>query len=610
MFTPLPAAGGAAAWMVALAAKGALVLLVVLLAVLAQRRASAGVRHLVWSGGIVAVLLLPVVSLALPWRLAVVPVPRSMAPVGAVVSEEDYRVQQRMGASAEAAAVAAARGDHSAPRVPGNAPLRWLLVVWGAGAVFFLGRLGLGAMVMRRVVRRARRLDAPDWTHPLMEGADRLALERLPRLLSSDGVAMPVVCGVVDPAIVVPAAAQEWSDRRRRAVLCHEMAHLRRRDLPVNLLGRLACALHWFNPLAWLAARGLRVESERACDDLVLGVGTRPSEYADHLLQIVCGARRGLAPAVAIPMAQRREFEGRMLAILEKDGRRGAPTRRLSTVVAGLGVLLLLPIAAMAPAPAAAPHAEADRRELRPPTGARVPEPNTRVTGVLLEALEAANMEQRVAAATALGSFAARRGTLPLASHLLHDDAPPVRNAAAWALAQIRDSDGLEALCAAALRDTDVEVRVMAVWALAQFADASVVPKLERALADRSASVRETAAWAIGTIAPSRAPDALLAALRDPESHVRQTAIWALGEIRDPAAVPQLAAFLGEMKSKESYEAVFSLAQIGGDTVRPHLTSVVQHVSRPSELHDAAAAALAGEHFPNRPRPRPLNLKR
>ena len=70
-------------------------------------------------------------------------------------------------------------------------------------------------------------------------------------------------------------------------------------------MGRVACALYWFHPLVWTAARRLRAESERACDDLALVFGARPSDYAEHLLDIVTCVRDHNTPAIALAMAHR-----------------------------------------------------------------------------------------------------------------------------------------------------------------------------------------------------------------------------------------------------------------------------------------------------------------
>lgn len=86
--------------------------------------------------------------------------------------------------------------------------------------------------------------------------------------------------------LLLPAAARQWSGEQLRSVLLHEVAHIKRRDTIAHLLAQIACSLHWFNPLVWFAAWRLRVESERACDDLVLASGVRLSSYAGHLLQV------------------------------------------------------------------------------------------------------------------------------------------------------------------------------------------------------------------------------------------------------------------------------------------------------------------------------------
>src|SRR5205085_10844952 len=127
-----------------------------------------------------------------------------------------------------------------------------------------------------------------------------------------------------------------------------------RHDLLGHILGRLACALYWFHPLVWTAAKHLRAESERACDDLVLSCGARPSEYAQHLLDMVTSVRNHGAPVMALPMARKKEFEGRMLAILDPAIRRASPGRLQSAgVIASLAVLSLT-VAAVSPVAATA----------------------------------------------------------------------------------------------------------------------------------------------------------------------------------------------------------------------------------------------------------------
>ena len=147
-----------------------------------------------------------------------------------------------------------------------------------------------------------------------------------------------------------------WSAERRTAVLIHELGHVRRHDLIGHTLGRIACALYWFHPLVWTAARRLRAESERACDDLALVFGTRPSDYAEHLLDIVTCVRDHNTPAVALAMAHRKEFEGRMLAILNPELRRRGLGRLQSAALVGGLTSLALVLGAAAPVPRPAEH--------------------------------------------------------------------------------------------------------------------------------------------------------------------------------------------------------------------------------------------------------------
>src|SRR6476469_11033716 len=337
--------------------KATCLLLVALGASVLLQRASAGSRHLVWLVAVVGVLALPAVA---AWG----PLPVRVLPAG-VSGVEAWPLRFAQGDSKAGDSRA---GDSRAPvasplptptttpapvaieSAPASSsvlpPLGLGTMLFGAWAIVALALalyLPYGAWSVRRIVSRARPLDDPDWQTPLYEIADRLGLDAAPRLLRSDDVKMPFAAGLVSSTIVLPAESDGWSEERRSAVLIHELGHVRRRDLVGHTLGRVACALWWFHPLMWTAARRLRAESERACDDLALVFGARPSDYAEHLLDIVSCVRDHNTPSVALAMAHRREFEGRMLAILDPElRRRGMGRVQTAGLVGGLAALALV----------------------------------------------------------------------------------------------------------------------------------------------------------------------------------------------------------------------------------------------------------------------------
>jgi beta-lactamase regulating signal transducer with metallopeptidase domain len=146
--------------------------------------------------------------------------------------------------------------------------------------------------------------------------------------------------GLRRPLLLLCRQARFWAVERRRVVLLHELAHVRRADLLWLLLSEAAIAIYWWHPLAWVLTRQVRRDCERACDDLVLTAGTKPSVYAGHLLGIfrsLSAAAHPVAPAVASERPS--HFEGRLRAILDPAGsRRELPRGRAFLSAAGLFV--------------------------------------------------------------------------------------------------------------------------------------------------------------------------------------------------------------------------------------------------------------------------------
>jgi beta-lactamase regulating signal transducer with metallopeptidase domain len=250
----------------------------------------------------------------------------------------------------------------------------WLLVVWVAGVLAILAMRIIGSVCVWRRAAESAPVTSGAWSDLAEELAAQLGLGRRVRLLESDRPLMPVTWGMVQPAVLLPPAG-EWSEERRRVVLLHELAHVKRWDCLTQAVAQVACAVYWFHPLAWYAARRLRLEREAACDDLVLGAGLQAPDYAAHLLDLARSLRGPACPSMAaVAMARRSHIESRLRGILD-TARSRRPIGRRGLVLAALAaVCLLSPIAACRPV--ASP--EPSKTET---PGKTEPTSNTEVTG-------------------------------------------------------------------------------------------------------------------------------------------------------------------------------------------------------------------------------------
>ncbi|HEV2148026.1 MAG TPA: M56 family metallopeptidase, partial [Longimicrobiaceae bacterium] len=349
-----------------LSLKAALLLGAAGLLALALRRRSAAARHLVWTTAIAGVLALPLAQL-LPLRVEVLPA--SLGGPNPQVQEIDFgpAAEPVLRADAPAAAALESTREPASPSLPSHAfepqppaARAWLpdgvgrgtllVAVWLLGAGVLILRLLFGTATVWWLARTGERIEDEEWT----AAADRISRgfdAPSARLVRSRWTEMPMTWGMLRPVVLLPASCDSWPAERRDVVLRHELAHVARRDVLTLALAQLACAVHWFNPLSWVALHQLRAEAERCCDDWVLSTGTRASTYADHLLEMVRIIGRARVPAaVALPMAQRSTFEGRLLAILEPGVERGAPGRRRAVLTVGGLAVLVAALGAMRPA--------------------------------------------------------------------------------------------------------------------------------------------------------------------------------------------------------------------------------------------------------------------
>lgn len=305
------------AWTVSCSIKVALLLGASWVGARLLRRDTAAARHQVWTLGVVGALLLPVLCWLIP----------ALSPSSAISTIASAR-------SIEAAAVFVT-GGHATDATP-SWPA-WFALAWVTGTLVVMVRVVRAQLAARRLVRTAQSSTAASWSMAMRDAATSLSLSKHVPLLRSESVGSPMTIGLLRPVVLLPAAAEMWAAGCLRAVLVHELAHVRRRDTLVQLAAQLACALYWWNPLAWLAAARLRVEREHASDDLVLGAGIQPSSYATNLLEVARTVSHD-AHAGAICMVTPSETEARLLRILDATTRRGPMRARFRWGACGIAL--------------------------------------------------------------------------------------------------------------------------------------------------------------------------------------------------------------------------------------------------------------------------------
>ena len=484
-----------------------------------------------------------------------------------------------------------------------NDAARWRrssCAIWAIGAIAVIARLLLGLVAVQWMSRRTVRVvDAP-WLPLAMELAAELGITRRLRFLESARATMPMASGIFTPAVLMPEDANRWPLERLRIVLLHELAHVKRRDCLTHVVAQLACALHWFNPLVWMAARHVRTERERACDDLVLACGTRGPDYAEELLEIARVMRSGRYPALlagaTLAMAHRSQLEGRLIAILDPKLPRAGVSPARSLVAAVAVACVLPPLAAMQPWTVTAAEAgvvEPSATEPAPtplpapvPQAAAAPRPEPAPapqapidTGIRQQVTSqiSQSISDSVAQEATVRAQAAVQGAVQgaIQSDVQSQWQTTVQNVIQGAVQGAVQGTNVQAdgkraaadprmvaALTAALKDSDKEVRETAMHALVQLRDPAVFEPLVQALKDSSPDVREQAAHGLAQLRDKRAVDPLMGALKDSNANVREAAIHGLAQLRDPRAVDGLISALKDESPDVREQAASALGQL------------------------------------------------
>ena len=140
---------------------------------------------------------------------------------------------------------------------------------------------------------------------------------RTPRLLCSKLASTPMLIGFFKPTIILPA--REYTETQLHGILLHELTHMRRHDIFIKWMTLLACGVHWFNPIVWLAKGGINRDCELSCDEaVILNMDTSGKQsYGNTLINVATDTKIPM-PVLSTTMCQeKRALKERLRAIMK-----------------------------------------------------------------------------------------------------------------------------------------------------------------------------------------------------------------------------------------------------------------------------------------------------
>jgi beta-lactamase regulating signal transducer with metallopeptidase domain len=238
----------------------------------------------------------------------------------------------------------------AAPAVP-PAQIEWqgiVFLLWLAVVMAMALLLAQRAVFVHGLVAQAREASRPMYD-ALEECRRNMKVRGKVGLKVSPNAASPAVCGLLRPVILVPqnlASALDTTDLR--IVLLHELAHVKRGDLWVNLAQTLLQIVYFYNPLLWLANAVIRRAREQAVDEAVLvAMGERASRYPETLVSVAKLAfkRPALSLRLIGVVESKSALTARIKRILSRPIPKSAKLGILGLAVIVITAVIVLPMA-------------------------------------------------------------------------------------------------------------------------------------------------------------------------------------------------------------------------------------------------------------------------
>jgi len=205
-----------------------------------------------------------------------------VAPIEVPAADEWVVPETASGALTTAGVGRSAGGERRLARVLSLAAIVWCLCVAVLGLRLMLGWLGLRRLQLRDTE------PLPDAIRDLVHRVSgRLGMARAVSVRATKLLVEPVAFGLLRPVVLLPVSLlTQCPVELIEAMIAHELAHIRRHDLWVNLFQRVVETLLFYHPAVWWVSGRMRLERELCCDDLVVSFTNRRADYAEALVTL------------------------------------------------------------------------------------------------------------------------------------------------------------------------------------------------------------------------------------------------------------------------------------------------------------------------------------
>jgi len=327
--------------------QGLIVFILATFSVLGIRRLSSGFKHILWLSVVFSFLIIPLFSQFVPFHLFRISLYQG-------VQNEAYGAMNDILSKAFGSIGSNIRFAQANTSIAGetlNFPLlhsSWsfiIIALWITGMLLSSLRVIIGKVNVSNISRQATVCRSRKYTLVVEELSKMLTVRKSVVLLKSSECKVPFTYRISKPVIILPSSISKWPCEQLRAVLIHELAHVKRKDYITQLIARFICSVFWFIPVVWIAYHHLHIEQEKSCDAFAVESGIEADSYARHILNVIRIARgRALLTGIFISKGSKKILEKRILHLFKLKRTKFHTNVRRAVVTSMVCFLFLLPI--------------------------------------------------------------------------------------------------------------------------------------------------------------------------------------------------------------------------------------------------------------------------